>query len=91
MANIDIHHAHGRSLKEARAAVERVAEHISEKFGIRHSWDGDHLDFSGSGVDGRISLHKTAVQVTASLDFLRGMFKSSIEAEILRYLEREFD
>jgi putative polyhydroxyalkanoate system protein len=90
MASIDIHHAHVRSMKDARAAVERVAEHISEKFGMRHSWDGDHLDFSGSGVNGRITLDKKSVHVTASLDFLRGMFKGPIEAEIHRYLEREF-
>ena len=91
MANIDIHHAHGRSMKEARAAVERVAEHISEKFGMRHSWEGDDLHFNGSGVEGRIALGKKDVHVTASLDFLRGMFKGPIEAEIHRYLEREFD
>jgi putative polyhydroxyalkanoate system protein len=90
MASIDIHHAHGRSMKEARAAVERVAERIAEKFGIHHRWDGDHLDFSGSGVKGRIALGKKEVHVTASLDFLRGMFKGPIETEIHRYLEREF-
>jgi putative polyhydroxyalkanoate system protein len=89
MAGIDIHYPHGRSMKDARAAVEHVAERMDEKFGIEHSWDGDHLDFSGSGVTGRITLGKKGVHVTASLDFLRSMFKGPIEAEIHRYLERE--
>ncbi len=91
MARIEIHHAHSRSMKDARAAVERVAAHIGEKFGMQHEWDGDHLHFSGNGVDGRIELHKKRVDVLAELDFLRGMFKGPIEAEIHRYLEREFD
>ena len=90
MASIEIHHAHSRSMKEARAAVERVAEHIAEKFGMRYEWDGDKLHFSGSGVDGHIAIGKKSVDVNASLDFLRGMFKGPIEAEIHRYLEREF-
>ena len=90
MASIDIHHAHDRSMKEARAAVERVAERIAEKFGIRHAWNGDELDFSGSGVKGRITLGKKEVHLTASLGFPVSMFRGSIESEIHKYLEREF-
>lgn len=90
MANIDIHYPHDRSMKDARAAVERVAERISEKFGIRHSWEGNHLDFSGSGAKGGIALGKKEVHVTVSLGFPVSMFRGSIEAEIHRYLEREF-
>lgn len=90
MASIDIHYPHERSMKDARAAVEHVAERMAEKFGIRHSWDGNHLDFSGSGVKGRIALAKKEVRVTATLGFLLSAFKGSIEAEINRYLEREF-
>ena len=91
MAEIDIHYPHLRSMEDARAAVEHVAERMHEKFGIRHSWDGDHLDFTGSGVEGRIVLGKKVVHVNATLGFLLSAFKGSIEAEIHRYLEREFD
>ena len=34
MANIDIRRKHSRPLKEARSAIERVAEHIAEKFDV---------------------------------------------------------
>lgn len=91
MARIEIHHTHGRTMQEARAAVERVAKHIAGKFGMRYEWDGNHLHFSGSGVDGRIELNRKRVDVLAELDFLRGMFKGPIEVEIHRYLKREFD
>ncbi len=90
MAGIDIHYAHQRSMKDARAAVERVSERMAEKFGIRHSWEGNDLDFSGNGVNGRIALSKQDVHVTATLGFLLSAFRGSIESEIHRYLEREF-
>ena len=89
MANIDIHHPHDRSMKEARAAVERVAAKMSEKFGIRHAWNGDELDFSGSGAKGRITLGKNEVHLTLSLGFPVSMFRGSIESEVHKYLERE--
>jgi putative polyhydroxyalkanoate system protein len=90
MATIDIHYPHKRSMKDARAAVEHVAERMAEKFGIRHDWNGDDLDFSGSGVKGSIVLGKSDVHVNATLGFLLSAFKGSIESEILRYLERDF-
>jgi putative polyhydroxyalkanoate system protein len=90
MAGIDIHHPHDRSMKDARAAVERVAERIAEKFGIRHAWNGNHLDFNGTGVKGRIALGKKEVHLTATLGFPVSMFKGSIETEIHKNLEREF-
>jgi putative polyhydroxyalkanoate system protein len=89
MARIEIQREHTKSLKEARAAVERVAERIAEKFGITHAWDGNVLDFEGSGVSGRIALEKHQVHVTATLGFLASVFKGSIETEINRYLDRE--
>lgn len=90
MATIDIHYVHARSAKDARTAVEHVAERMAEKFRIQHTWDGDHLDFHASGVTGRITLGKKVVHVNAKLGFLLSAFKGSIEAEINRYLEREF-
>ncbi|HTA65030.1 MAG TPA: polyhydroxyalkanoic acid system family protein [Xanthomonadaceae bacterium] len=89
MANIDIHHPHDHSMKEARAAVERVAQKMHEKFGIRHEWNGNELDFHGSGAKGRITLGKKEVHLSLSLGFPVSMFRSSIEAEVHKYLERE--
>ena len=89
MATIDIQHEHRKSHKEARAAVERVAERIAEKFGIRHAWDGDTLDFQGSGVSGKIALGRNRVHFTATLGFLASAFRGSIESEINRQFDRE--
>jgi len=90
MASIDIHHAHDLSKKDARAAVERVAEKMSQKFGIKHAWNGDQLDFSGSGAKGRVSLGNKEAHLTLTLGFPVSMFRNSIETAIHEYLDREF-
>ncbi|MBS0457166.1 MAG: polyhydroxyalkanoic acid system family protein [Proteobacteria bacterium] len=91
MATIDICHPHQRSMQEARAAVERVAAKIGERFGIRSAWAGDSLDFHGSGVKGRIGLTPKQVHFNAHLGFPVSMFAGSIEAEIRKQLDQEFD
>jgi putative polyhydroxyalkanoate system protein len=90
MSNIDIRHPHSRPDAEARAAVERVAQKIEERFDIRYAWEGDQLHFERSGVDGHIALEPGQIHVTARLGFLLAMMRGSIEDEIRRYLEREF-
>lgn len=90
MSSIDIKHPHTRPDAEARAAVERVARKIEEKFQIDYAWEGDHLHFQRSGVDGRIALEPGQIHVTAKLGFLLAMMRGPIEHEIRNYLEREF-
>jgi len=90
MSDIDIRHAHSRPVEEARAAVERVAGKMQEKFQIDYAWEGDHLHFQRAGVDGRIALEPGQIHVTAKLGFLLSMMRGSIEQEVKRYLEREF-
>ena len=90
MASIDIRHAHDLKPADARAAVERVATKMGEKFGIRHAWNGNELDFSGSGANGRITLDAKEVHLSLKLGFPVSMFRGSIESAIHEYLDREF-
>jgi putative polyhydroxyalkanoate system protein len=90
MAVIDIHRKHGRSIKDAKAAVERVAKAIGKEYGITHRWDGNALTFSRTGVSGTISVAKQDVHVHAELGFLMGALKSVIEREIVRQFDDEF-
>jgi putative polyhydroxyalkanoate system protein len=90
MPSIDIRRRHDKSLKEAKAAVERVAEKIAEKFDVECGWNGNTLAFERSGVHGEISLGKGEVRVIANLGFLLLALRGPIEAEIHKYLDREF-
>ena len=90
MSDIDIRRSHSRPLKDARAAIERVAEHLAEKFDVEYGWDGNTMEFSRGGVDGHIAVSAKEVHVTAQLGFLLGAIKGPIEREIHQYLDREF-
>ncbi len=90
MSNIEIRHKHARKKAEARASVERIAEHIAEKFDVTYAWEGDELAFDRSGVHGLIKLVGKEIHVTAHLSFLLAMLKGPIESEIRRYLDEEF-
>jgi putative polyhydroxyalkanoate system protein len=90
MADIDIRRKHSRSLKDARTAIERVAEHIAEKFDVEYGWNGNTMEFSRSGVDGHIAVSGKEVHVTATLGFLLMAIRGPIEREIHQYLDKEF-
>ena len=90
MPDIDIRRKHTRSLKDARAAIERVAEHLAGKFDVDYAWEGNVMQFSRSGVDGHIKVSAKEVHVTATLGFLLMAIRGPIEREIHQYLDREF-
>jgi putative polyhydroxyalkanoate system protein len=90
MASIDIKRKHSKPLKDAKKSVERVAQHIAEKFDVEYDWSGNTLNFSRSGVDGQIAVSAKEVHVVANLSFLLTMLKGPVEKEIHRYLEEEF-
>lgn len=87
MAVIDIRREHGKSLKSAKAAVERVAKKIAKEYGIDHHWDGDKLEFDRTGVKGHIAVAKDELHVRVELGFLMGALKSTIQREIERTLD----
>lgn len=90
MSHIDIRRKHALGLREARAAIERVAEHLAEKFDVEYGWEGNTMAFSRGGVDGHIAVSAKEIHVTATLGFLLGAIKGPIEREIHQYLDREF-
>lgn len=90
MSHIDIRRKHDRPLKDAKAAIERVAEHLAEKFDVEYGWDGNTMEFSRGGVDGHIAVSAKDIRVTATLGFLLFAIKGPIEREIHQYLDREF-
>jgi putative polyhydroxyalkanoate system protein len=90
MPDIDIRRKHSRTLKDARAAIERVALHLAEKFDVEYGWEGNMMQFSRSGVDGHIQVSGKEIHVTATLGFLLMAIRGPIEREIHKYLDEEF-
>lgn len=70
--------------------IGHIAESLEQKFGVIPSWQGDTLHFARSGVDGFIAVSGEQVHVSARLGTLLTPLKSTVEAEILRKLDKYF-
>jgi len=90
MSTIDIKRSHGLEMDKAKKKVQRVADHIAERFGVDCAWQGNMLNFSRSGVDGHIKVNAKSIHVFAELGFFLMALRSPIESEIERYLDEEF-
>lgn len=90
MPSIEIKRPHARPMAEAKKKVQRVADHIAEKFDVTYHWEGNTLHFERSGVDGYIMVSSKLVHVTANLGFLLMALRGPVEREIHRYLDEEF-
>lgn len=90
MHAIDIKRSHNLELAKAKKKVQKVANHIAEKFDVDCEWNGNTLSFQRAGVDGHIKVNPKSIHVFADLGFFLSALKSPIEREINRYLDEEF-
>lgn len=86
MADIDILHPSAHGSEQNRLAVELIAGKLRDQLGLHTEWQGDVLNFQRSGVDGRITVASSHVQVSANLGFPFSAMRSMVEAEIRRVL-----
>jgi putative polyhydroxyalkanoate system protein len=87
MADIEIQRAHALGLKAARAAAERMAEHLGRRFDLKGSWAGNVLRFERPGVSGSLAISDKDLSLSVALGFLLKAMKGSIQ----RSIEDELD
>src|SRR5215470_17098468 len=90
MADIDIRRAHALGLEGARAAADRMAEHLGRKFDLRGAWDGNTLRFERPGVTGFLAITAKDLHLSVSLGFLLRALRGSLEGAIHEELDRLF-
>lgn len=90
MADIDIRRAHNLGPAAARAAADRMADHLGRKFGLKGDWDGDVLRFERPGVTGSLTLRPKELHLAVALGFLLKAMKGSIEQAIQHELDALF-
>src|SRR5689334_18546011 len=90
MADIEIHRAHHLGLKGARAAADKMAEHLGTKFGLSGDWSGNTLHFQRPGVSGTLAITDRDVDLAVSLGFLLKAMKGSIERAVHEELDKLF-
>ena len=79
---MNIKRNHTLGLDEARKRVGGMADSLASKYGLSSSWDGDNLKISGSGVDGKIAVAASSIDVDLKLGFALKMLESTVRTSI---------
>jgi len=82
MAIITISRKHALSHKKAKAAADKIARDLQQRFALDYEWDGDEVRFERPGVSGRMIVAKDTISLEAQLGFLLSALKPAIEKEI---------
>jgi putative polyhydroxyalkanoate system protein len=90
MADIDIRRSHDMSMKDARAAAEKMAAHLGKKFGLKGDWEGDTLHFDRPGVAGSLHLTPKHLKLAVTLGFMLKLMRGSIEQAVKEELDKLF-
>jgi putative polyhydroxyalkanoate system protein len=92
VADIRIHREHQLGLATARKVASQWADDVEKNFDMRCSCiEGEYSDtieFTRSGVKGRLIVAADHFDLDAKLGFLLGAFSRTIESEILRNLDK---
>ena len=91
MPDIRIHREHQLGLAKARKLAWEWAEKVEEKFDMEctviEGEDSDTVEFTRSGVNGRLIVAADHFDLHAKLGFLLGAFSKTIESEIEKNLD----
>ncbi len=91
MPDIKIHRDHSLGLKRAREVAWQWAEQAEAKFDMEctvlEGETSDTVEFTRSGVSGRLIVAADHFDLEAKLGFLLGAFAKTIEAEITKNLD----
>jgi putative polyhydroxyalkanoate system protein len=78
---------HDLGLDEARVRVQAVAESLQRQYSLSSDWQGNRLQFRGSGVNGYIEIDDGCIEVRVRLGLALKMLETVIRTEIERALD----
>ncbi len=87
MADISLTRKHQLGLKGAKTAADKMSARLNEKFDLISSWTGDTLHFQRSGVNGKMLVSETHMELEVSLGFLLKAMKGPIEKAVVENLD----
>ncbi len=90
MAVIRVKRQHKLGAREARAAVDRIAQKLQKSLDADCRWVGSTLKFKRSGASGQIDVNDDELEINIKLGMvlspLKGKIEKSIEEEIDQHL-----
>jgi putative polyhydroxyalkanoate system protein len=91
MPDIKLHRPHQLGLAKARKVAWAWAEQVEQEFGmactVLEGDDGDTVEFTRPGVNGRLEVADDHFELHAKLGLLVGAFSKTIEREIEAQLD----
>jgi putative polyhydroxyalkanoate system protein len=88
VSDISIKRNHNTTVAEAKKVADKVAAKLEKDYQLRSHWEGDVLNFTRSGVNGRLSVSVTHFQIDVKLGFLMAAFKNPIQGAIEQNLDK---
>ena len=74
--------------EEIRAAAEELANHLSERHGVKPRWTGDSVSMKGKGMEGNVNFEGDTIDVSVKLGMLASAFEGVVKREIEKYLDK---
>lgn len=90
MAQIDITQAHQLAHKDAKDAAQKVADKLSDEFGLECEWRGDTLHFYRQGVKGTLAVMPAKAHIKIKLGFPVSMMASAIEQKVEQTMRKVY-
>ncbi len=89
MPKISISRNHTLSPAVLKQRLVDLGEKLQSKYQAKTSWDGDKsMNVKGPGVEGKLTIHDTKVDVNLDLGFLLSPMKGKIEEALTKELEK---
>lgn len=90
MSDVHARKEHNLSLDEAKKTAQKLAEQLEKEFQLQSTWQGNTLNFTRSGVKGKLDVTDKDVSIDISLGFMLKAFKGKIQSEIDKNLDNMF-
>lgn len=90
MSQLVMHREHSMDTAEIKDGLQKIADHLSDNFGMEYEWKGDDIHFNKSGATGGkgvLKISDNALDLNLKLGLLAKPFKSKIETELNRFLD----
>ena len=90
MPTISIQRRHKLEHKKAKAAAQKIAKDLYQRFDLQCTWDGDKVSFQRPGLSGQMRVGKNDVELDVKLSFLLTPLQGPIEDAIRDELDTLF-
>lgn len=89
MADVDRKMNHNVPEDVMRKRLEELAHHMSQKYGLSHSWNGNICQLSGAALKkGEVCFTTDTVSIELTLGFMAKMFKGQIDEEVGKWMDK---